>query len=77
MRHRPTPPPVPASGRFRTAVATWLDPVASVPIIDSLVGTGVVDIKSLREYIACRRARRGYRRAEQAAKKPIPAMIAM
>jgi hypothetical protein len=41
-------------------------PTSSVPIIDSLLGLGVVDLRTLNEYIASRPAQRGFRMAGQA-----------
>jgi hypothetical protein len=62
-----------ASGLPRTSptrtvwdLSTWLPPTSSVPIIDSLLGLGVVEMDALTEYIAGRRAQRGYRRSGQA-----------
>jgi very-short-patch-repair endonuclease len=47
-------------------LATWFDPEASVPVIDSLLAGGVVNQESARAYIASRRGQRGCRRAEKA-----------
>jgi hypothetical protein len=47
-------------------LATWHDPVLAVPIVDTLLGSGVVDAEALRAYVAGRRRLRGYRTAERA-----------
>lgn len=47
----------------RTAwdVAGWLDPIAAVPIVDGLLGAGLVDPGDLRELVEARQGRRGWR----------------
>jgi very-short-patch-repair endonuclease len=47
-------------------LASWLEPVASVPVIDTLLGLGVVDAAALVEYIAARQGQRGHLRAGRA-----------
>jgi hypothetical protein len=47
-------------------LSMWMAPTSSVPIIDSLLGLGVVDLEALNEYVASRPAERGFRRAGQA-----------
>jgi very-short-patch-repair endonuclease len=59
---------LPRTSPVRTVwdLATWLDPTSSVPIIDSLLGIGVVDRTTIQQYIAGRQAWRGRRKTQQA-----------
>jgi hypothetical protein len=47
-------------------LATWLEPVRSVPVIDALGRSGVLDGAALDAYLAAHRDRRGHRRAARA-----------
>jgi very-short-patch-repair endonuclease len=47
-------------------LSAWMAPTSSVPIIDSLLGLGVVDLEALNQYIVGRQAQRGFRRAGHA-----------
>jgi hypothetical protein len=47
-------------------LARWLEPVRSVPVIDALGRSGVVDEGSLTTYLATHRTRRGHRRVAEA-----------
>jgi very-short-patch-repair endonuclease len=47
-------------------LATWLDPVRAVPMIDALLRSDVVDERAVHAYLAAHRWRRGHRRATEA-----------
>lgn len=59
---------LPRTAPARTAwdLATWLDPVRAVSVIDGMLGLGVLDPAALADLIEARRGRRGWRRAERA-----------
>jgi very-short-patch-repair endonuclease len=52
----------------RTAwdLACWLDPVRSVPILDGMLGQGLVSFEALDQYLRTKRPRRGRHRVEHA-----------
>ena len=59
---------LPCTTPLRTVwdLASWLDLIQSVPIIDSMLGQGLVTVDALGRYVEVRKGERGWRRASRA-----------